>query len=95
MVFLLSWDYPFAKSLVLVLIPEDLLRKGKALERKSNKNYGTANKKQPLPNFCLETILEYSYIILLKLPKTIQSEAESKYRKLQPKQLRLDEQTCN
>jgi len=45
-VFLLSQDYPFAKSLVPVLISEDLLRKGKALERKRNKNCGTANQKQ-------------------------------------------------
>lgn len=47
------------------------------------------------PNSVWRQFLSTAISFLLKLPKTIQSEAESKYRKLQPKQLRLDEETCN
>lgn len=63
MVFFLAQEYLFVKSLVQVLIPDSLFRKDKAVKRKRNLNCSTEKKlPQPLPSFCLDTILEYKYI---------------------------------
>lgn len=88
MVFLLSPDYLFAKPLVPVLIPEDLEK-----SKKNNKNCANVNKKQNLsPTSVQRPFLNKMVQFLIIISKIIQCEAENKYRKFQPKWLRLDKE---
>ena len=50
---------------------------------------------EPLTSFILRLFLNAAISLLLTLPRIIQYEAESKYRRLQPKQLRPNKEIRN
>lgn len=97
-VFLPSQDYPFAIGFGPNSNSRGFICSGEARQLKENakKMFSIANKKQNLsPSSVFRPFLNAATSLILKLPQTIQSEAESKYRKCQPKQLSLDKEISN